>query len=197
MPRCSFGHDADVVRGYQVMEKEPGQPPGGPSKVLDKGQTCPDHREMIITAKSDRQQDKRLAAAQRFRETSAPNEHTAAIEKSFELDKPAGEPLSHETYISGSVRDCQPPPRPRDDRDNIERGFGRDLLVHPLIVRMPLQGLGGEWVLSMPSLPAPDLQRRAKALKIIRGPQGRGAEPELPSAAARSAANSGSSSSSG
>ena len=176
MARCSFGHDAEEVREYQVTEKaiksRPGGPSVQPSKALDTGRTCPKHAEMISTAKFDRQQDKRLAAAQRFHETSAPNEHTAAVEKSFELDKPAGKPNSHETYISMPVRDR----RPRDDRDNIERDFGRDLLqVDPLIVQIPLQGLGGERVLRSPSLPAPGVQCHAQGFDVGTSPQAGGA----------------------
>jgi hypothetical protein len=125
MARCCFGHDVPEVRNYQVMQKavqeRPGKRPAQPSKVLDKGQACPEHLELAGTAKYGRRQDERLAAAQRFRETSAKNDHTAAVEKSFELDKPAGNSYDHASRISQTVRQ----PRQRDDRDNIERGFGR------------------------------------------------------------------------
>jgi hypothetical protein len=123
--RCCFGHDAAEVRDYQVIQKavkeRPGEQPAQPSKVLDKGQACREHLELAGIAKCDKRQDKRLEAAQRFREISAPNEHTAAVEKSFELGKPAGDSYHHDTWISQGL---QPRP-PRDDRDNIERRFGR------------------------------------------------------------------------
>jgi hypothetical protein len=117
MPTCSFGHHAEEVRKYKVIEA------GKPSKVLDEGMSCPKHDEMIGAAKYGNRQDKRIEAAQRFRETSTPNEHTEKVMESFELDKPANE---HKTGISRTGHHL---PR-RDDRDNIERGFGRDLLVH-------------------------------------------------------------------
>lgn len=127
MARCCFGHDAPEVRDYQVMQKavqeRPGERPAQLSKVLDKGQACPEHLELAGIAKYGRRQEDRLAAAQRFRETSAQNDHTAAVEKSFELDKPAGNSYDHASRISQTVHR----PRQRDDRDNIERGLGRDL----------------------------------------------------------------------
>jgi len=55
MARCCFGHDAPEVRDYQVMQKavleRPGERPAQPSKVLDKGQACPEHLELAGIAK--------------------------------------------------------------------------------------------------------------------------------------------------
>ena len=163
MARCSFGHDAEEVRQYQVIEKGK---EGEPSKVVDEGRSCPEHDEMIGVAKFDRQQNKRIEAAQHFRETTTPNEHTEAVMKNFELDKPAGDTKDHTYTISRPVRQ----PKERDDRQNIERRLGWERLVHALAVfdsiQVPHQRLGGERVLGTPSLPAPDLQRRAQALQI-------------------------------
>ena len=99
-----------------------------------------------------------------------------AVMKSFELDKPAKD---QETSISRTGHHL---PR-RDDRDNIERGFGRDLLVHALAVfdsiQVPLQRLGGERVFGPPLLPAPDLQRPPESVEIGTGAQGGSAKPGI------------------